>query len=482
MAQIEASPPHEALRSPVAVDDLDKGGRSMSAEPIGRREFLRVSSRAALGATILGTSALALPVACGSTSTGSIASGDQLFRDGRFSEADKEYAEVLARDPRNVHALIQRGYIALLSNRLTRAQDLLRQRLQLNPGDAQARQLLALAVYRADDFDQAALLGWQTPLLSSFQGRVPYDIQGPDVSRVPLLLTNPLLLVDLAVNGLEPVPFVIDTGATSIGLDPELAQRAGVSLFASPLPPGAQAIGAGGRPVTLGQLARVDRVTVGEFEIHNIPGSTFPSLFRSTGVTAPDGRPVQGNIGTTFLSHFLSTLDYSRATLVLRRKTTALLRQVEREARAASASEMPFWIDGDHFIDTMGKVNGHGPILLNVDTGGHADYGSMALLPTDSMIKEAGIHVDTSRAMRFNGSAGETTAYPIQLDAVALGSVVRHNIPGAAGVWPSVQRGAPGVIAPVTGGSVSSAFLSPFALTIDTVGMRLFITRGHATS
>jgi len=106
----------------------------------------------------------------------------------------------------------------------------------------------------------------------------------------------------------------------------------------------------------------------------------------------------------------------------------------------------------------------------------------MALLPTDSVIKEAGIRVDTSRAMRFNGSGGEITAYPIQLDAVALGSVVRDNLPGAAGVWSSVQRGASGAVAPVTGGSVSSAFLSPFALTIDTVGMRLFITRGHTTS
>jgi predicted aspartyl protease len=448
---------------------------------IGRREFLQASSRAALGAALLGSGASAVLASCGSTNMASVASGDQLFRAGRFSEADREYEEVLTRDPKNVHALIQRGYIALLSNRLGQARGLLQQSLALEPDDVQAKQLLALAVYRADDFDEAARLGWQAPLLASFRGRVPYDIQGPDVGRIPLLLTSPLLLVDLAVNGLKPVPFVIDTGATTIGLDPDLAMRAGVPLLANPLPAGAQAIGAGGRPVALGQLARVDTVAIGDFEIHNIPGSTFPSLFASTGVTAPDGRPVQGDIGTVFLSHFLSTLDYPGATLILRRKTTTLLRQFERNARAASAVEMPFWIDGDHFIDTMGQVNGHGPILLNIDTGGHADYGSMALLPTDAVIRDAGIRVDTNRAIRFNGSGGEITAYPIQLDAVALGGMVRHNLPGAAGVWSSVQRGAPGAVAPVTGGSVSSAFLSPFALTIDTVGMRLFITRGRTT-
>jgi len=454
----------------------------MSAEPIARREFLKASSMVVLGGTMLGSSVSAVLAACGSTSTASKTSSDQLFREGRFAEADRGYEEALTRDPKDAHALIQRGYIALLSNRLAQAQGLLRQGLELEPGDAQARQLLTFALYRADDFDQAAQMGWQTPLLSSFRDRVPYDIHGPAVSSVPLLLTRPLLLVDLAVNDLEPVPFVIDTGASTIGLDPDLAQRAGVTLFANPLPPGAPAIGAGGRPVTLGQLARVGRVTIGDFEIRNIPGNTFPSLFKSIGVTAPDGRPVQGNIGTTFLGHFLSTVDYSGGALILRRKTTALLRQFERDARAAAAAEMPFWIDGDHLIYTMGKVNGHGPILLNIDTGGHADYGSMALLPTDPLINEAGIRVDRGRPMRFNGSGGEITAYPVRVDTVALGSVVRHNLPGVAGVWPPVQPGAPGVIAPETGGSVSSAFLSPFALTIDTVGMRLFIAHGHTTS
>src|SRR5215472_15239781 len=263
-----------------------KVDRSMSAEPITRREFLRASSRVVLGAAMLGSSASAVFAACGSTSSASITSSDQLFREGRFPEADRGYQEVLTRDPKDAHALIQRGYIALLSNRLAQAQGLLRQGLELKPGDAHAMQLMTLAVYRADDFDLAAQMGWQTPLLLSFRGRVPYDIHGPAVGRVPLLLTEPLLLVDLAVNDLEPVPFVIDTGASTIGLDSDLAQRAGVALFANPLAAGAQAIGAGGRPVALGQLARVDRVTVGGFEIRNVPGNTFPGLFRSIGVTA----------------------------------------------------------------------------------------------------------------------------------------------------------------------------------------------------
>jgi hypothetical protein len=70
---------------------------------------------------------------------------------------------------------------------------------------------------------------------------------------------------------------------------------------------------------------------------------------------------------------------------------------------------------------------------------------------------------------------------------VTLGSVVRRNLPGAANViqGPVVQRLRPGssaVIEPRIGGSVSGAFFRPFSLTIDTVGMRLFVARGRTAS
>ena len=315
-------------------------------------------------------------------------------------------------------------------------------------------------------------------LLESFQDRTPYDIQGPATSRIPFLQTDPLLLIDVSVNGLEPVPFVVDTGAATIGLVPELAQRAGVRLVGT-----IRAMGVGGKPITV-HSARVDRVRLGDFEIRNVPGGTGGNI--ATGVRAPDGRPVQGNIGTIILSHFLCTLDYVGAALILRRKTAALLRQFEAEARAA-ATVMPFWIYTDHLIEAMGTVNGHGPMLFTVDTGSNADYASKGFFPSWATVKEAGIHVDRSKAYQFHGSGGTFTAYPIQLTEVTLGSVVRRNLPGAANViqGPVVQRPRPGssaAIEPRVGGSVSGAFFRPFSLTIDTVGMRLFVLRGRTAS
>jgi hypothetical protein len=243
-------------------------------------------------------------------------------------------------------------------------------------------------------------------------------------------------------------------------------------------------MGVGGKPITV-HSARVDRVRLGDFEIRNVPGGTGGNI--ATGVRAPDGRPVQGNIGTIVLGHFLSTLDYVGAALILRRKTAALLRQVEAEARAAAAAVMPFWIYTDHLIEAMGTVNGHGPMLFTVDTGSNADYASKGFFPSWATVKEAGIHVDRSKAYQFHGSGGAFTAYPIQLKEVTLGSVVRRNLPGAANViqGPVVQRPRPGssaAIEPRIGGSVSGAFFRPFSLTIDTVGMRLFVARGRTAS
>jgi predicted aspartyl protease len=443
---------------------------------INRRQFLRLSARTAFGAAVLGSSATALPSQAHGGEPTLSASGDQLFQAGLFAEADLHYAEVLAGDPANVHALIQRGYIALLSNQLARAADLFEQSLDLEPENQRAIQLLALTFYRGDDFADAAGLGYQTSLLQRFQERVPYEIHGPESNHISLLQTTPLLLVDVAVNGLEPVPFVVDTGSSTLVLRPELAQRAGTRLLSPP--PGAVAIGAGGQQLNPGQMALVDSVTIGDFEIRNIPGLTGGYIARD--VSAPDGRPVEGAIGTIFLGHFLTTLDYPGGDLILRRRTPSVLEKFEADAEAVSAAEIPFWIYTDHLILAIGSVNGYGPVLFAVDTGANADYGSMAFLPSDAVIEQAGIQVDQSKATRFVGSGGVSTVYPIQVDELALGPVVRRNLTGAVGVWPSPRI--LGGVEPVIGGAVSNAFLSAFALTIDTAGMRLFLSQTAPSS
>lgn len=48
---------------------------------------------------------------------GSLESADNIFKTGKFAEAEKLYALALAADPDNFQAIIRLGYIALLSER-----------------------------------------------------------------------------------------------------------------------------------------------------------------------------------------------------------------------------------------------------------------------------------------------------------------------------------------------------------------------------
>ena len=74
----------------------------------------------------------------------------------QFPEAQQAYAEIAAKDPKDFHAASQLGYIALLSNKLDDAEPLLRKALDLKHGDADARIMLAEALYRKNDFFHAA--------------------------------------------------------------------------------------------------------------------------------------------------------------------------------------------------------------------------------------------------------------------------------------------------------------------------------------
>jgi cytochrome c-type biogenesis protein CcmH/NrfG len=68
----------------------------------------------------------------------------------------KAYADIAAQDPKDFHAALQLGHIALLSNKLDDAEPLLRKALDLKHGDADAKIMLAEALYRKNDFFHAA--------------------------------------------------------------------------------------------------------------------------------------------------------------------------------------------------------------------------------------------------------------------------------------------------------------------------------------
>jgi tetratricopeptide (TPR) repeat protein len=81
-----------------------------------------------------------------------IDSANRLFQAGKFAEAGKLYSLLAAQNPKDYSSTLQLGRIALLSNRLDDAQKWLRKAIALQPGDADARVMLAEVYYRRDDF------------------------------------------------------------------------------------------------------------------------------------------------------------------------------------------------------------------------------------------------------------------------------------------------------------------------------------------
>ena len=212
----------------------------------------------------------------------------RLFEAGKFAEAGDLYARIVAQNPKDYSAILQLGRIALLSNRLDDAQKWLEKAIALQPGDDDAKVMLAEAFYRRDDFQKAAaalsgvdvgsnkLIIEQYPTLNvakleSFKGQTPYEVHGDgQTTRLKFLKTDPLPLVSVRVNGGDEVTFFIDTGGSEVALDTEFAKELGVPQFGE-----VQGTFSGGEHAEVGQ-SRIESLTVGDWTVKNLPVMTLP--------------------------------------------------------------------------------------------------------------------------------------------------------------------------------------------------------------
>ena len=379
---------------------------------------------------------------------------DALFREGRFAEADESYTKVLRAESQNLKALIQRGYIALLSNRLDEAGALLSRAIELVPANPIPKALLAEAFYRQDDFERAAKLFGELGRkamqrkLESFHGQRPYKLEGGKATHLKFVRTDPLPVVKIRVNGSEPVNFLIDIGGAELIVDSQFAEEIGIEEF-------------GYEPVTeelqLGH-GRVERLELSDFVVRNVPVHILD--IRQFSETVFGGLRVDGVIGTVFLYHFLATLDYPRGELILRPHT--------EEARPQGAIVVPFWMAGDHFIVAWGTVSKSRPMLFLVDTG----LAGKAFMAPESTLKEVGIVPDESKATEGVTIYGKVKEIPFAIDELTLGEARECELEGVMGSFRVENKfGFP------IKGLISHQFFRNYALTLDFKGMRLFLVR-----
>jgi hypothetical protein len=400
-------------------------------------------------------------------------SADQLFKAGKFVEAQAQYTQIAADRPNDYHAVFSLGRIALLSNRLDDAERWLTSATTLKPDEIDPRVMLAEVYYQLDDFRKAAaaldgidvrnnqLIISQYPaldvaLLQSFAGQTPYELSGSGgTTVVKFLQTDPLPLVSVQINGGPEVTFFIDTGGSVVTLDKDFAKELGVPQLGT-----IKGTFSGGQTAEVG-LGRIDSIKLGQWNVQNLPVGILPLRQLDLG----GGHQINGLIGTTLFYHFLATMDYPNGQLVLRRKNT---RGQPRFAEASSDSiTVPFWIAGDHFMVAWGQVEDLPPSLLFVDSGLVGAGTKLA----QSVIKAAGITLEQDKAETGAGGGGALTIVPYVAKRVSLGKVQEENVQGVFdGPFPWENS-----FGFFLAGMVGHEFLRPYAVTFDFDKQQFFL-------
>ncbi|MFC6880874.1 MULTISPECIES: aspartyl protease family protein [Actinomadura] len=385
---------------------------------------------------------------------------DEVFKAGRFREADRAYARILEKDPDNARANAQRGYIALLSNKFATAEKFLTKAVRLAPDDRFSKEQLADCFVRQDQLARAV------PLLRAARVEAyakqyesvtgtPYEVRGAQSTRIPFVALNPGPAIEASVNGAEPVTFGLDTGAP-LAFTMETAEKAGLRAVAT-------SKGRTSEEVLTIYHGVVESLRMGGIELRNVPVVWHDAeMPHPLGVEQP-----KGVIGTTIFYHFLTTMDFANQALVLRRKTEAQLRKFRAEAERAGAERLPLWLADTHLPHTLGSINGYGPRVVSLDTGVE---GAAQVTADEKTAKRAGLTVDYERPVTLTAM---DKSFPFVAPEVSLGRATSRNVYGIA-IQDSALNNRVGF---ETIGNFSQEFFKAFTVTFDYVGMHLYIAR-----
>jgi len=394
------------------------------------------------------------------------AAAESLFVRGRLDSAEVAYARVLERAPRDTLALVRAAALALMGNRLDPARALIARARAAGAAPGRLDALEAEALYRRDDFAAAAprfrAAGRESLALklASFGERRPNRVDGPERAVVRFVQTDPLPFVELWVNGVGPLLFLIDTGGGELVLDPVTADSVGALRYGSEV-----GTFAGDRRSGMVH-GRVDSVRLGEATLRDVP---IRMLDLRRWSAAAMGRRVHGVLGTIVFYHFRATLDYPGGALVLERRGTPLAAAPPGVRRV----EVPFRLAGDHLIIAEGAIDSSAIQSWLVDTG----LAGAAFTGPASTLAEARVAIDDRSAFTGQGGGGSVRVTPFRVRRLSLGAAEATDLLGIQGAFPpSLERSQGFRI----GGIVSHAFFRPWRLTFDFEAMRLSMERPAA--
>ncbi len=443
------------------------------------------------GMAIVMTILLSLTNGCSDMDTATkniLEQADTAYSEGRFTDAQTLYRKVLDAEPSMGRVAGQLGLLALWRNDLGSAENYLKTAQKNGPWwsrrwpiAAQINYYLALAYSRAGRVAEAAEqlrkaagplpYGPFKPLkvnadqLALFDDANFYQIEGQDEVAVPFVITDPLPVVQVSVNGSEPVNFFVDTGGEGITLDHGFATEVEAKIvgeYAGEY--------AGGKPGMTG-FGKIDELHLGELVVRNIPVTTLDLAPTSHRVF--NDMPIGGIIGTGFLLRFLATIDYPKQRLLLRRQAKTKSEIDKLLGLNGQEQTFPMWLVATHLIFAEGSVNDLDSSLMFIDTG----LAGAAFMTSKKTYAEAGVEMDWSKPITGAGGGGEVKGITVAVEKLTLGNgdnlLCKQNLIGVVTEQDnSIFNGAAGFR---VGGLISHQFFRDHALTFDFRNMRLIV-------
>jgi tetratricopeptide (TPR) repeat protein len=238
-----------------------------------------------------------------------------------------------------------------------------------------------------------------------------YVTAGDSETSVPIKVVANRPIIELRINGRrDPFRFVLDTGSGISVISEETAKR--LRIDAVTRGGYAKGIGGNGRfEIVYGFLREVD---IGEVNIRNVP--VYIRKFHS------GSDAIDGYIGLSLISKFLTTLDYGALTFSLTKKDAV-------DPIPNAAISLPLRLTSSGFLSGEVELEGiEGPLNFIVDTGASVSVISDDVANADGISTFA-----RNEKLRVIGSAGVTEDVPsFLLPRVSFGTHSRKSITAIA--------------------------------------------------
>ncbi|MBK9155119.1 MAG: aspartyl protease family protein [Chloracidobacterium sp.] len=390
--------------------------------------------------------------------------GGTMLGIGRFRDARALFYSAIRIDKSNAYAWYGYGMLEFYENRINESLANLEEAVYHDPNEPDYVFALAQVSARAERYKAAAdsykrflsiskdtdderrvrIRGLINFLTFLGDRQVLYATAGADRTTVPVVLAGNRPVVQMEVNGRdEPLDFVLDTGSGISVISEETAKR----LKIRPITKGGFARGIGGDGRFEIVYGFVREVRIGDVVIRNVP--VYIRKFHS------DGQKIDGYIGLSLISKFLTTLDYGSLTFSLAKSSSG------RSANPIDESiALPLRLTSSGFLSGEVQLAGvEAPLNFIVDTGASVSVISDEVASLDAISPH-----EQPEKMRVIGSAGVTEGVSsFQLPSVSFGPHLKRDITAIALNLEMINEASGFQQAGILGGN----FLKNFKLTFD---------------